>query len=239
MADSSVRAVASFTPVEPGDPNNASLLFIKPIPYSSDGEDTTAPTNYVVKRLRYIFNGVPLEKGDVVQDSSTLELHKAQFVVYAQIQLGNDKPGKFKKVNRQWLEEVFGDSPDSNLVDDFLQKNYDKTHRRDSRGGHTHDSLPGQLLPFEVDARQIHAIRWKGRLTAKFGEVEKTVPLTHAWVADNFEERYLQELKVVAATKKKFTMGPTGDCLDSSTLPSELELECAPKVRYQQGDKDL
>jgi hypothetical protein len=83
-----------FTPVDPGDPNNASLLFIKSIPYSSDGEETTAPTNYVVKRLRYIFTGVPLEKGDVVQDSSTLELHKAQFVVYAQVQLGNDKPGK-------------------------------------------------------------------------------------------------------------------------------------------------
>ena len=65
---------------------------------------------------------VPLEKGDVVQDSSTLELHKAQYVVYAQVQLGNDKPGNFKKVNRQWLEEVFGDSPDSKLVDDFLQK---------------------------------------------------------------------------------------------------------------------
>ena len=80
---------------------------------------------------------------------------------------------------------------------------------------------------------------FEGRLTATFGEGEKTVPLTHAWVEDNFEERYLQELKVVAATKKKFTMGPTGDCLDSSTLPSELELECAPKVRYQQGDKDL
>jgi len=171
-----------FTPVDPGDPNNASLSFIKPIPYSSDGEDTTAPTNYVVK-LCCIFTGVPLEKGDVVQDSSTLELHKAPFVVYAQVQLGNDKPGKCKKVNWQWLEEVFGDSPDSNLVDDFLQKNYDKTHRRDSRGGHTHDSLPGHLLPFEVDARQIHAIRWnvttrvfEGRLTATFGEGEKTVP---------------------------------------------------------------
>jgi len=78
-------------------------------------------------------------------------------VVYAQFQLGNDKPGKFKKVNWQWLEEVFGDSPDSKLVDDFLQKNYDKTHRRDSRGGHTHDSLPGHLLPFDrrcaVDSR--------------------------------------------------------------------------------------
>jgi hypothetical protein len=105
-----------FTPVDPCDPNNAFLSFIKPIPYSSDGEDTTAPTNYVVKRLRYIFTGVPLEKGDVVEDSSTLELHKAQFVVHAHVQLGNDKPGKFKKVNRQWLEFVFGDSPDSNLV---------------------------------------------------------------------------------------------------------------------------
>jgi len=81
------------------------------------------------------FTGVPLEKGEAVQDSSTLELHKAQFVVHAQVQLGNDEPGKFKKVNRQWLEFVLGDSPDSNLVEDFLQKNYDKTHRRDSRGG--------------------------------------------------------------------------------------------------------
>jgi hypothetical protein len=53
---------------------------------------------------------------------------------------------------------------------------------------------------------------FEGRLTATFGEGEKTVPLTHAWVEDNFEERYLQELKVVAATKKKFTMVPTGDC---------------------------
>jgi len=44
-----------FTPVDPGDPNNASLSFIKPIPYFSNWEDTTAPTNYVVKRLRYIF----------------------------------------------------------------------------------------------------------------------------------------------------------------------------------------
>ena len=46
-----------FTRVDPGDPNNASLLFIKPIPYSSDGRDTTAPTNYVVKRLCYILLG--------------------------------------------------------------------------------------------------------------------------------------------------------------------------------------
>jgi len=74
---------------------------------------------------------------------------------------------------------------------------------------------------------------------ATFGEGVKTVPLTHARVEDNFKERYLQELKVVAATKKKFTVVPTGDCLDSSTLSSELELECAPKVRYQQIDKDL
>jgi len=34
-------------------------------------------------------------------------------------------------------------------------------------------------------------------------------------------------------------MVPTGDCLDASTLPSELKLERAPMVRYQQGDKDL
>jgi hypothetical protein len=62
-----------FTPVDPVDPDNASLSFIKPIPYSSEVEDTTAPIGYVVKRLRYIFTGVPpLEKGDVVQDSSTL-----------------------------------------------------------------------------------------------------------------------------------------------------------------------
>jgi len=116
-----------FTPV---DPDNASLLFVTPTPYSSYGEDTTTSTSYVVKRLRYIFTGVPLEKDDVVHDSSTLELHKAQFVVYAQVQLGTDKPGKFKKVNRQWLDEVFGDSP-TNLVEDFLQENYNKTHRRD------------------------------------------------------------------------------------------------------------
>ena len=59
---------------------------------------------------------VPLEKGDVVQDSSTLELHKAQFVVYAQVQLGNDKPGKFKK-GSGWKRSLV-----INLVDDFLQK---------------------------------------------------------------------------------------------------------------------
>ena len=112
-----------FTPVDPVDTDNVSLSFIKPIPYSSsDGEDTTTPTRYVVKRLRYIFTGVPLEKGDVIQDSSTLELHKTQFMVYAQVQVGNDKPGKFKKVNRQWLDEVFGDSSE-NLVEDFLQTN--------------------------------------------------------------------------------------------------------------------
>jgi len=86
-----------FTPVDPGNPNNASLSFVKPIPYSSNGEDTTAPTKYVVKWLRYIFTGVPLEKGDVVEDSSTLELHKAQFVVYAQVQLGNDKRKNLRK----------------------------------------------------------------------------------------------------------------------------------------------
>ena len=104
-------------------------------------------------------------------------------MVYAQVQIGNDKPGKFKKVNRQWLDEVFGDSSE-NLVEDFLQTNYNKTHRR---GGQIDDSLPLNLLPFEVDARQIHAIRWnvtnktfEGRLTARFGEGEKTVPLTHA-----------------------------------------------------------
>ena len=116
--------------IDPADPDNACLSFVTPITYSSYGEDTTTSTSYVVKRLRYIFTGVPLEKDDVVHDSSTLELHKAQFVVYAQVQLGTDKPGKFKKVNRQWLDEVFGDSP-TNLVEDFLQENYNKTHRRD------------------------------------------------------------------------------------------------------------
>ena len=43
----------------------------------------------------------------------------------------------------------------------------------------------------------------------------------------------------MAATKKKFTMVPTGECLDSSTLTSELKLERASMVKYQQGDTDL
>ena len=147
-------------------------------------------------------------------------------------------------MDRQWLDEVFGDSPEVS-VDDFLQENYDKTHRQNSRG-YSRDSLPLNLLPFEVDARQIHAIRWnvtnnafEGRLTATLNEGEKAVPLTDAWVEGNFDERYLRELKVVAATKQKFTMVPTGDCLDASTLPSELAFNCAPMVRYQQGDQDL
>ena len=76
-----------LTPVDPssqqsndGIIDNAPSFFLKLIPYSGVGEqDSTTLTSFVVKKLRYMFTGVPLEAGNILQDSSTLEIHKAQF----------------------------------------------------------------------------------------------------------------------------------------------------------------